>query len=280
MRFSKKRHKTLVCVGLFVDGGKLPACNRPEDRNSLWRMSDTPRLVTATLRLRERLADLEFRPPADFVYRPLDYAWEVHREYLERFAEGPKRVIFLGMNPGPYGMGQTGVPFGDVKSVRGWLRLSGPVGRPPGEHPGKLVRGFFCPRGEVSGARLWGLFAARFESPEEFFSGHYVHNYCPLLFIQNTRQGRNVTPEQLPRSEMAPVFEACDAFLRELVAVLRPEWVVGVGGFAARRAGVALAGAPVRIASIPHPSPANPGANKDWARGAERSLVLDGVWKD
>ena len=34
-----------------------------------------------------------------------------------------KRVVFLGMNPGPFGMAQVGVPFGEVAAVRDWLRI-------------------------------------------------------------------------------------------------------------------------------------------------------------
>lgn len=243
-------------------------------------MTDIGSILAATLALSRRLDGLKFRSPADFVYRPLEYAGAIHRAYVERYAAGPKRVVFLGMNPGPYGMGQTGVPFGDVASVRDWLGLRGEVGRPLPEHPGKRVLGLDCPRREVSGARLWGLFAARFGAPENFFREHYVHNYCPLLFLENTRQGRNVTPDALPAADMAPVYAACDDFLRELVAVQRPAWVVGVGGFAEGRARAALAGLPVRIAGIPHPSPANPAANRDWAALATRALSDRGVWAE
>jgi single-strand selective monofunctional uracil DNA glycosylase len=241
-------------------------------------MSDIERLIAATKTLRGRLAGLRFRKPADLVYCPLEYAWEIHRAYLEKFADGPKRVVFLGMNPGPYGMGQTGVPFGEVAAVRDWMGLRGTVTKPAGEHPAKPVEGLDCQRSEVSGARLWGMFAQKFGSPENFFHEHYVHNYCPLLFLENTKLGRNVTPENLPAADMAPVYAACDDYLRELVAVQRLEWVVGVGGFASGRAQVALAGLPVRVALLPHPSPANPGANKDWAGAATRALIAQGVW--
>ncbi len=249
-------------------------------------MSDADRarmggdLVSATLELSGRLSGLVFRPPADLVYRPLEYAWGVHRAYLERFAAAPKRIVFLGMNPGPYGMGQTGVPFGDVPSVRDWMGLRGEIGSPAHEHPSKRVTGFGCARREVSGARLWGLFAARFGTPDSFFAQHYVHNYCPLLFLENTRLGRNVTPDTLPAADMAPVYEACDDFLRTLVGTLKPEWVVGVGGFAQGRARTALNGLPVRIAHVAHPSPANPSANGDWGALATRELVEAGVWRE
>jgi len=235
-------------------------------------------LAAAARALDARLATLRFRAPADYVYRPLDYAWDVHRAYLEKYAAGTKRVVFLGMNPGPYGMAQTGVPFGEVAAARDWLGLSGAVGRPAREHPAKRVQGFACPRSEVSGRRLWGLFAARFGAAERFARGHYVHNYCPLLFLEDTRLGRNVTPEELPAADLAAVYAACDEFLRLLVDALRPEWVIGVGGFAEGRAREALAGRSVKVGRVPHPSPASPAANKDWAGSATRALVDQGVW--
>lgn len=241
-------------------------------------MSDPTRLISATEALNFHLRGLSFPAPVDFVYPPLEYAWPVHRAYLERYGSGAKRVIFLGMNPGPYGMGQTGVPFGEVGAVRDWMGLRGEVTSPADVHPAKLVTGLACRRSEVSGARLWGLFAARFRTAEAFFAEHYVHNYCPLLFLENTKLGRNVTPETLPAAAMAPVYAACDDFLRELIAVQRPEWVVGVGQFAEKRAREALVGTGVRVTTLPHPSPANPGAHKDWAGSATRALVAAGVW--
>lgn len=242
-------------------------------------MSDASRLIAATRVLRDRLAGLCFRKPADLVYCPLEYAWAIHRAYLDKCAAGRKRVVFLGMNPGPYGMGQTGVPFGEVAAVRDWMGLRGEVLKPAGEHPAKPIEGLACKRSEVSGARLWGMFAQKFGTAENFFREHYVHNYCPLLFIENTKLGRNVTPENLSATDMAPVYAACDDFLRELVAVQKPEWVVGVGHFAEGRAKEALAGLPVRIALLPHPSPANPAANKDWAGIATNALIAQGVWE-
>lgn len=241
-------------------------------------MTDAARLIAATRTLRDRLQGLTFRSPADFVYQPLEYAWELHRAYLEKFAAGPKRVLFLGMNPGPYGMAQTGVPFGEVAAVRDWMGLRGSVKKPAREHPAKPVDGLACRRSEVSGARLWGMIAQRFGSPENFFREHFVHNYCPLLFLEDTKLGRNVTPDRLPPGDTAPVYAACDEYLRELVAVQNPEWVVGVGGFAEGRARAALAGRAVRIALLPHPSPVNPTANKDWAGAATKALVAQGVW--
>lgn len=241
--------------------------------------SESVQSVEAALAARDALRGLEFPRPADFIYHPLDYAWEAHRRYLERHAAaGPRPILFLGMNPGPFGMAQTGVPFGEVAAVRDWLGIDVAVARPHREHPAKPVLGFACPRSEVSGRRLWGLFRARFGSPEAFFAAHTVHNYCPLLFLEGTKTGRNVTPEELPADSMRPVELACDRLLRDLARILAVRCVVGVGGYAEARARAALAGLDVRFARVLHPSPASPAANRGWSEAATRELVAQGVW--
>lgn len=218
---------------------------------------------------------MRFAAPVSHVYNPLDYAWAVHQTYLERFGNGRKRVVFLGMNPGPFGMAQTGVPFGEIAAVRDWLGLSGAVGKPAVENPKKLVEGFACKRGEVSGQRLWGLFRERFGTPEAFFAEHFVANYCPLVFFED---GRNLTPDKLPAAEAGPLQAACDAHLRRMVEALQAEWVIGVGAWAEKRAMLALDGLPVRFGRILHPSPASPAANRGWAPVATKQMVELGIW--
>lgn len=234
-------------------------------------------LIDAAHRLSAAVGGLRFSPPVSHVYNPLDYAWPVHRAYLERYANGPKRVVFVGMNPGPFGMVQTGVPFGEIAAVRDWLGLNGPVGRPATENPGRPVEGFRCARSEVSGRRLWGLFSERFVTPEAFFSEHFVANYCPLAFFD---AGRNLTPDKLPASEARPLLEACDAHLRRMAEILEPDWIIGIGAWAEGRAADALSGLPLRIGRVLHPSPASPAANRGWSEAASRQLAALGVWSD
>lgn len=226
--------------------------------------------------LRERVDELRFAPPVVHVYNPLDYAWSGHAAYYRRYAAGPKRVLLLGMNPGPFGMVQTGVPFGEVASVRDWLGIQTLVGRPAQEHPKRPIQGFACPRSEVSGRRLWGLFAERFQTAAAFFRDHFVANYCPLAFM--TGKGANLTPDKLPADTRQELFRHCDEHLRRVVVALGPEWIVGVGAFAAHRAREALAGARVQIGQILHPSPASPAANRDWAGTATRQMRALGLW--
>ncbi len=223
----------------------------------------------------EKLGRLSFSPPVAHIYNPLLYAATQHDEYLTSYGGGQKEVLFLGMNPGPWGMAQTGVPFGEVGMVREWLGISGEVGRPEGEHPRKQVEGFSCRRSEVSGRRLWGLFRARFSGPEQFFARFFVVNYCPLLFLD--ADGRNITPDKLKRNEQEPLLSLCDEALRRTVAALAPARVVGIGAFAAVQAGSALAGLPVPVGRILHPSPASPAANRNWEEKALLQLREQGI---
>jgi single-strand selective monofunctional uracil DNA glycosylase len=241
-------------------------------------MSIAQNIIEATCELSADLAKMTFSPPVASVYNPLDYAREIHEEYLRRYADAPKRVVFLGMNPGPFGMAQTGVPFGEVDAARDFLGLFGLVGKPAGEHPKKPVDGFGCHRSEVSGRRLWGLFKARFGTAENFFREHYVHNYCPLLFLSDTKLAKNLTPDQLVPEERLRVNTRCDVFLRFLAEQLKPEVFVGVGGFAEQRATEALAGLSLRVVKILHPSPASPAANKDWSGAVTAALRSAAVW--
>lgn len=240
-------------------------------------MTVSAKLLQAAKTLRGDVDRLRFSSPVEYVYNPLGYAWEAHREYLERFADSPKRVIFLGMNPGPWGMAQTGVPFGEIAAVRDWMGLQGRVGKPAAEHPKRPVTGLDCPRSEVSGRRLWGWAADRFGSPEAFFERFFILNYCPLSFMEG-ETGRNRIPEKLPKEERTPLFAACDRALRATLEALEPTWVVGVGAFAEKCASRVLGGdTTIRVGRVLHPSPASPKANRGWAPQADAELQALGI---
>ena len=236
------------------------------------------RLVDAARRLGARVGTMRFSPPVTHVYNPLEYAWAGHEAYLRRFGNRQRRVVMIGMNPGPFGMMQTGVPFGEVAAVRDWMGIVAPIRKPAGEHPKRPIDGFGCARSEVSGRRLWGWAAERFGAPESFFADCLVLNYCPLVFLEAS--GRNFTPERLPAAELAPLQAACDEHLREAITALAPDWVIGIGGWAAKRAAAALselAEAP-RIDTILHPSPASPLANRGWAPAVDKRLAELGIF--
>lgn len=290
---------------------------------------------SSAARLAVEAGRLKFGGKVSFIYNPLEYAWEPHAAYIKKYCTGPRKVLFIGMNPGPWGMAQTGVPFGEIAAVRDWLGISGRVGKPgadgsrpvsrnhadgpddagssnridsqhspvrgsnpgnpgslKGEHPKKPVQGFACPRSEVSGRRLWGLMQERFNRPEEFFQNHFVTNYCPLIFLEEG--GKNLTPDKLPAAEREALFRVCDAHLRDLITLLEPDFVIGVGKFAEKRARevveqISLPAAgredhetlqvkTPKVASILHPSPASPAANRGWAEQVTTQLVQLGVW--
>ncbi len=232
-------------------------------------------LVRPTQAAVKELRSLRFSPPVACVYNPLDYAWDLHRSWLERFGRGHKEVLLVGMNPGPFGMVQTGVPFGEVEAVRSFLGLRGEVRKPEVEHRKRPVAGLDCPRTEISGKRLWGWAAARFVTSQRFCRRFFVHNYCPLAFVAET--GANLTPDKLPKAESAPLFAVCDRLLAAVVDALQPQVVVGIGAFAEQRARQVLAGRALRIGRIPHPSPASPAANRGWERLADKALAELGV---
>jgi len=227
----------------------------------------------AITRLAQRLGRdvdrLEFITPSH-VYNPLRYAWPAHQQYLQRFGAARGRILLLGMNPGPWGMAQTGVPFGDVGMVRDWLGIEAPLRPPlPDQHRKYSIRGFDCPRREGSGSRFWGWARQRFGSPEHFFARFFVWNYCPLLFLADDR---NLTPGKLRTAEAGPLLTACDAALEALLRAIEPSAVVGIGRYAETRAR-ALVEARVPIGFLPHPSPASPAANSNWPALAETALA-------
>jgi single-strand selective monofunctional uracil DNA glycosylase len=199
--------------------------------------------------LLDDLKPLRFRAPVTHVYNPLEYARTSHSLYLQKYATPPKEIVLLGMNPGPWGMVQTGVPFGEIKAVKEWLDIETRIGAPAKMHPKRPVTGFKCTRSEVSGRRLWGWAQNTFKTPLRFFSRFFVANYCPLMFIETG--GRNRTPNQLRAAEL--------------------------GQFARERVRAALTGADVTIGRITHPSPANPKANRGWESLIKREFQAIGI---
>jgi len=232
-------------------------------------------LIAVSRALSRRVGQLAFAAPVAYVYNPLDYARSLHEAYLARYGQAPKDVLLLGMNPGPFGMAQTGIPFGDVTMVRDFLGLFSDVGRPEREHPKRKVEGMACARNEVSGTRLWGWAKGGFGTAGRFFERFFVANYCPLVFMEAS--ARNLTPDKLPPREQQVLFAACDEALRDMVSILCPRFVVGVGAFASERARRALDGTSITVGTILHPSPASPMANRGWAAQAQRQLVDMGI---
>lgn len=233
------------------------------------------RLIEISRRLAADVDALTFAPPVAYVYDPLTYARAPHEAYLERYGRPPKEVVLVGMNPGPFGMAQTGVPFGDPAIVKEWLEIEGEVGKPPKEHPKRPVLGFASARSEVSGTRLWGWARERFGTADRFFARFFVLNYCPLVFMEESCKNR--VPEKLPAEERERLFAACDRALKDSLEVLAPKVIVGVGKFAEDRVRCVVAPGGPRIGRILHPSPASPLANKGWPQAVDAALRELGV---
>lgn len=233
-------------------------------------------LVEIARQLRMAVNELSWQAPVSYVYNPLQYAWAAHEQYLRRYgmARHPQ-VLLVGMNPGPWGMAQTGVPFGDVPMVKNWMGIQAEIEKPAAEHPKKPVEGFSCRRREVSGKRLWGWARERFGHPDAFFSQFFVLNYCPLCFLEDS--GRNRTPDKLPLAECRPLFMACDEALFQSIEILSPRFVLGVGRFALQRVERVVGNQSRHVGSVPHPSPANPAANRGWSALMEQALAQEGV---
>ena len=240
-------------------------------------------LLDCARELSRALAQLRFPAPVAHVYDPHVYAWAPYSAYVNRYGASPKRVVLLGMNPGPFGMMQTGVPFGEIAAVRDWMGIRARVDKPAHEHPKRPIEGFDCKRSEVSGRRLWGWAAARFGAAEAFFADWFVLNYCPLAFLEAS--GRNFTPDKLPAALLAQVHAACDRHLAAALTTLAPQWAIGVGAFAEKRIRAVVEsdlidGAVARrisVGQILHPSPASPAANRGWEAAAEKQLAALGV---
>lgn len=238
------------------------------------------RVLEAADRLCVGLNELDLSSVTPWIYNPLEYARGSYEQYIRRFADHRVDTFFLGMNPGPWGMTQTGIPFGEVSIVRDWLGVPVVIDPPARQHPARPIQGLNCRRSEISGQRLWGLFRDRFGQPAAFFAEHFVGNFCPLVFMDEG--GRNLTPDKFPRPVRSQIETVCDEHLREVLAAMECRTVVGIGGYAAKAAHRAVGhlATPPRITQILHPSPASPAANRDWAGRATQALVESGVWPD
>lgn len=233
-------------------------------------------LLSVEQNLAIEVGKITFRSPVEYVYNPLEYAFNIHTMYVEKYCNTVKKILFLGMNPGPWGMVQTGVPFGEINMVRNWLKISGPVGKPAKEQPSRKVTGFQCTRSEVSGKRLWGLFQELCKSPEKFFKHAYIHNYCPIALMN--KKGCNITPAELKGQEVQTLHAACDKALAKAISILKVEIVIGIGGYAEKRAQLVVQSSklPVKVLCLPHPSPRAVN-NKNWSEKATQKLSEFGL---
>ena len=238
------------------------------------------RMIEASSKLRddvEKFADsLVKEGSVDAVYNPLAYAWEPHRAYLELASGGGAKTLLLGMNPGPHGMGQMGIPFAATSVVRDLLKITNlDVGQPRTPHPKRPISGLDWPKEEVSGTRLWGLLANEYGSAESIFKSVFLLNHCPLMLFSGER-ATNITPDRITGPTTKALLERCDEHLREVVDIMQIERVIGVGRYSEKRALNALSGIDISVTTCWHPSPASPLANRnkgeDWKKNVRSVL--------
>ncbi|OAD60409.1 Single-strand selective monofunctional uracil DNA glycosylase, partial [Eufriesea mexicana] len=234
-------------------------------------------LLSLERNLAIELGKITFHLPVEYIYSPLEYAFNIHTMYVQKYCNTAKKILFLGMNPGPWGMSQTGVPFGEISMVRDWLKICGPVGKPSKEQPNRKVTGFQCTRSEISGKRLWGLFKELCGSPENFFRHAYIHNYCPIALMN--KKGCNITPAEIKAGSTVQILHsACDKALANTIRILQAKVVIGIGGYAEKRAQTVVQSSklPVKVLCLPHPSPRAVN-NKNWSEKATKKLSEFGL---
>ncbi|MEE3270215.1 MAG: uracil-DNA glycosylase family protein, partial [Candidatus Thermoplasmatota archaeon] len=172
----------------------------------------------------------------DICYNPLMYAWDVHEEYLRRMGGLGAQTVMLGMNPGPHGMGQMGIPFAATSVVRELLGISDiQVNQPEIPDDRRPVIGLDYHKEEVSGTRLWGLLQKQYGDAETIASHVFLVNHCPLMLFSGPRAS-NITPDKIGGETAKALLQRCDEHLREVVEILGADRVVGVGKFAESRA--------------------------------------------
>ncbi len=218
------------------------------------------------------LQDRAWQAPVHLVYNPLDYAKDPALAYHRRYVRARSGFLWMGMNPGPFGMVQTGVPFGARETVQEHLGITGAVNRPAREHPRRPIRGFAETREEVSGRRLWTFVAETWGSVDRFAQAHALVNYCPLAFLNE--RGANIPLPGLAAADRRAVYARCDESLRQTLHILQPRYCVAIGRVA--ESALARVEAP-HIVLLPHPSPASPQANRDWSGLARSALSAAGL---
>jgi hypothetical protein len=98
---------------------------------------------------------------------------QVVKRFLQKyFADTAKRKLFLGINPGRFGAGITGVNFTAAKQLTEDCGI---------EHP-------FGKQSELSAEFIYAMINA-YGGPGEFYRHHFIGSVCPLGFV---KEGKNI----------------------------------------------------------------------------------------
>lgn len=237
--------------------------------------SANEKLIMRTKKFSREIDKVGVLIPKDlFVYNPIKYAADMHLQFIERYAVEHTKILFLGMNPGPFGMTQNGIPFGEVSFVKDYFKFDGVIKHPKKELESRPIQGLDCPRSEVSGMRFWSLMRDHYGNCDALKGEIYVSNYCPLVFLEKTKRAKNITPDKLPKDVRTVITKLCDEYLWDTVDIIKPEILIGIGKFAEKK----LKNTQYPYSSILHPSPASPLANRGWAEAATKTLKELEIW--
>ena len=227
------------------------------------------KIIKSSANLRNKATELGKKLTKDcsnieWAYNPLDYAWDIHKKYIELYGGLGAKTVILGMNPG-HGMGNTGIPFGCPEQVNKYLKIKDiKIKKLEKMHPKRIVNGLECDKPEISGRRIWGLVKDIYGQPRNAFSKIYVINHFPLWMFD--KKGRNITPDKLPIVASKTMLEQCDSTVLEIINALEANKVIAVGNYAEKRIKKIISKKNIpnlQIKKIPHPSPANPFSNKE-----------------
>ena len=234
----------------------------------------------------------------DEAINPHHYAVEPYSNFVQKYLNGSKSVLFLGMNAGPNGMAKYGIPFGDIVSIVKWLKISGNILRNTYDSSGAVIQkqisiqSCLSEQREESGKRLWSFLEELNETPENFFANCFIHNYCPLSFskIASSGKSNNVTPETIKihdKKWAAQLEEVCDQFLEQTIRYLKCHTIVAIGRYAEKKAlrivkqmqknAVSSNQQPpnIRVVEILHPSPSTRKSNETWRKTVRGELEKD-----
>ncbi|XP_055849953.1 single-strand selective monofunctional uracil DNA glycosylase [Episyrphus balteatus] len=248
-------------LGLFATEDSLTSKYFP---TPLWKQ-----FIDIECNLNKELANLKF-PNITHVYNPIEYAFDLHCQYLKKYLNGPKKMLLIGMNPGPNGMAQNGVPFGNTNTVKNLMKIEGQVEQPPSLHPKRPVTGLACKTEEPSGVRIWTLIGKLAGSLEIFSQQCFMHNFCPLAFFDV--QGKNITPGELKGDVKAEVRNICLKYLEQEIQLIQPEIIIAIGSYVGdcmkRLAKQSIyIGSNIKILQLAHPSPRSVN-NNNWPEKA------------
>jgi len=175
--------------------------------------------------------------PDIVVINPLEYLWLQYGYYTSCYHNQYPRAMIIGMNPGPKGMSQTGIPFGSPNIIPSILpnkslfnEIRDNEGSPVSS-PHRRITGPSNTTVEVSGNRLWSALIKRYGDFKSITSEIFVDNICPLLFLCGKNGSKNLTPDKLtPSPAKIILIRLCTERLQKIYQCLgEPSNIVALG---------------------------------------------------